>query len=396
MTSFTELVAVAWQGLCARKLRSMMVIIGPLLGVGAIVGAVGLSESATGAVRQTLKDLGADLIVVDASPTPQDVGGPKLPAEAAQRALTVRTVVAATQATRLENLAITSTPLIGTRASTSGAFELWGTDAELASVGGLKMSSGRFINEFDVTTKAQVAVLGRAAGDAYGIRPGQTQSVSIGGRLFGVVGVLSSSTLLPELDRSVLIPTPSAVSAFGRDGRPTRLLLQVAPASTAATARSLPAVVTYGGPGRPSVRIPTDLLEARSAIDATLRTTVLAMGALALLVGGVGIANVLSMSVLERGTEIGVRRALGHTRSRVAMQFLLESLVIGAAGGVLGSLAGGVFVLTTAARRGWVPVVSPTIMVLAVLLAVLIAGIAGIYPALKAARLDPMEALRLH
>ena len=152
---------------------------------------------------------------------------------------------------------------------------------------------------------------------------------------------------------------------------------------------------SLGGPDGARTSVPTDLLDAESQVDESLNNLTKLMGGLALVVGGVGIANVMSISVIQRSSEIGIRRALGHTRSTIGVQFLFEALVVGILGGALGALAGAGIVWLTAWMRGYVMVLSIPALIGWGSVSVAVAVIAGLYPSLKAARLEPLETLRL-
>jgi len=156
----------------------------------------------------------------------------------------------------------------------------------------------------------------------------------------------------------------------------------------------LSTVVTFGGPGSPTVRIPADLLAAQAEIDRTLAAAVLALGLLAMVVGSFGIANVMLISVMERRREIGVRRALGHQRRVIGAQFLVEATLVGVVGGLVGAAVGVGFTAALSAVRGWVPVIDLRLAAMAAAASVLITTLAGVYPASRAAHVEPLDALR--
>ena len=164
---------------------------------------------------------------------------------------------------------------------------------------------------------------------------------------------------------------------------------------TQETADAIPTAIALGGPDEVSTEVPTDVLAASARADKTLQQTALFAGLLALAVGGLGIANVMSISVIQRSSEIGIRRAVGHTRARVAGQFLLEALFVGLLGGVVGALLGVAVVYLISALAGWVVVVSYGRIPVWMGLALAVSVAAGLFPSLKAASLEPLETLRL-
>ncbi len=200
--------------------------------------------------------------------------------------------------------------------------------------------------------------------------------------------------LAPEIDNSALVGLPVAADRLGYDGHPTRIYVRAGVARTAEVAGMLARATNPQHPSQVAVSRPADALLARLAAADAGTTLLLGLGAVALLVGGIGIANVMVISVLERRGEIGLRRALGATRGHVAVQFLVESLVLGAAGGTIGVLAGTAVTHTLAYRNGWQPLIPPLAVAAGLAAAVIIGAVAGVYPAMRAARLAPTEALR--
>jgi putative ABC transport system permease protein len=197
------------------------------------------------------------------------------------------------------------------------------------------------------------------------------------------------------MDSAVFVTFAAAVADWDLDDPdPSRLYVR-APTNTAMVAKEIPIVVSLGGPDGANASVPTDLLDAQSQVDESLNNLTKMMGGLALIVGGVGIANVMSISVIQRSSEIGIRRALGHSRGTIAVQFLFEALVVGVFGGILGALVGAGVVWGVAAQRGYTMVLSVAGLAGWALVSVGVAVVAGLYPSSKAARLEPLETLRL-
>lgn len=394
MNHLRDLLSVAVSGLLARKARVLLMTAGPLLGVAAIVGILGMSQSAKGRARATLRALGTDLVVVDANPDAAGSGPAKLPVEAAERVRRAPRVLSVAPLVTLNRASVLASRS-GAASLETRSIQVRAADPSLPDVLRASLREGRFLNSFDEAAQVRVAVVGAEAAASLGMLPGETRAILVNDQLFGVVGVLSPVALMPTLDNSIFVTRSVASAALQDDGRPSQLLVQVESGSAALVAGLLPVAVTYGGPGLPTVRVPTQLLQASAAVDQTFQAIVLVLGALALLIGGFGITNVMMISVLQRAPEIGIRRALGHARSAIALQFLLESLIVGVAGGALGVAAGSAFVFVAARQRDWLVVLDPWMLAGAGLLAVVIAVAAGSYPATKAARLEPLQTLRL-
>jgi putative ABC transport system permease protein len=242
---------------------------------------------------------------------------------------------------------------------------------------------------------ARAVVIGEGLAKEYGVIPGEIRTLRLNNVDYGVVGVLGSVALDPSLDNAVFVTQWGAKHDFGTEGKPTKLYVRAAGGETEATSRAIPTAINLGGPDSVSTKIPSDALAASAQADETLQQTAVFAGILALAVGGIGIANVMSISVIQRSTEIGIRRALGHTRSTIALQFLLEALFIGILGGLAGVFVGVAVVYLVSALAGWTVVIDWGRMPLWVGLAVAVSVAAGLYPSGKAARLEPLETLRL-
>jgi putative ABC transport system permease protein len=249
--------------------------------------------------------------------------------------------------------------------------------------------SGVFLN--DATARYPAAVLGAVAAQRLGTTVGD--QVFLGGYWFNVVGVLDALPLAPEIDRAALIGWDTAQSLVGFDGNPTTLYLRTDDDAVGQVWNLLASTVNPQSPQSVSVSRPSDALTAQLAAKSTFNGLFLGLGLVALLVGGIGVANTMVISVLERRSEIGLRRALGASRGQIRTQFFVESVVIALLGGAMGVLIGVAITLGYASTRGWPLVLPVTALGAGALAATVVGVLAGLYPAVRAARLTPVQAL---
>ncbi|MDB4237599.1 ABC transporter permease, partial [Acidimicrobiia bacterium] len=292
----------------------------------------------------------------------------------------------------------TQTDLIVRRSDFISEFEGGGistivTSPELLQVVGGNLIEGRFIQ--DGLSNIPVTVLGSVTASRLGINTLETPTkILIGNEWFGVVGILDELKIHPDLDRSVFIGYGVAKTLFDIDKEPTTIYVRANPTYIEDVVEVIAPSMNPENPDQVQVSRPSDALEAQEAADAAFTNLLLGLGSVALLVGGVAIANVMVMSVLERRMEIGVRRSIGATRREIRYQFLLESIVLSGIGGLVGVVLGtGV----TLGYTNYTDIVFsiPVSQVLgAILLALLIGAISGVYPAIKASKIQPAEAVR--
>jgi putative ABC transport system permease protein len=268
-------------------------------------------------------------------------------------------------------------------------------DASLPSTLGAHVHQGTFLSQ--ATASFPTTVLGHQAATALGIDhldPAQPTRIGIGGHWFTVVGILDPLQLAPEIDRSALVGFPVAEHLLGYDGHPSRIYVRAVTDQTVAVAALLAPSTDPDNPQQVDVSRPSDALTARLKVANASTGLFLGLGAVALLVGGIGIANVMVIGVLERRGEIGLRRALGATRAHVAAQFLVESLLLSALGGLLGVLLGISLTVGLSWQRHWTVLVPRVAVAGGLGTALAIGAVAGLYPAMRAARLSPTDALR--
>ena len=256
-----------------------------------------------------------------------------------------------------------------------------------------EIAAGHFLNAADARYPA--VVLGSVAAQRLGIDSlrGSPQ-VYIGGTYYTVVGILKSVTLDTGIDRAALIGLPQAQKAFDAVANPLTQYMRTDDSKLTAIRALVPATANPEHPEEVQVSRPSDALEARAAAKGAFTSLLLGLGAVALLVGGVGIANVMVISVLERRSEIGLRRALGATRRHISTQFLTESLLLAGVGGIAGALLGALVTAVYSAAKGQPTVVPPLAIGAGLVAALVIGALAGLYPSVRASRLSPTEALR--
>lgn len=393
MRNVRDLLGVAWSGLSARVVRTVLIMLGPIVGVAAMVGAVGLTESAKGDLKQKLSELGTTLIVATAGGSFGDQS-PTLPSDVVDRVSAVGSVTGASAVAELEG--VVSVPHQGA----SDFFQaipvpVLAADTNLPGVLEVPVIAGRWFDTADIEGASRPAVIGTGLAQQYGYLPGEIRTIRLNGVDFGVVGVLGNVDLDPGLENAVFITLADAENDFGTEGEPTKVYIRSQDGTTPRTATMIPTAISLGGTDEVAVEVPSDALKASAQADKTLQQTALFAGLLALAVGGLGIANVMSISVIQRSSEIGIRRALGHTRSTIGAQFLLEALFVGLLGGLIGAGLGVLIVNLISSLADWVVVIDYGQMPLWIGLAVAVSIVAGLYPSVKAARLEPLETLRL-
>ncbi len=393
MSRFRDLLNVALTGLTARKVRTLLIMLGPIVGVAAMVGAVGLTESAKGDLKAKLGKLGTNLIIANAGGT-FGSQNPTFPADAVHRAQALSTVTEAAATTNLSSVVALPTQG-GSDFYQSFPVPVRAADLSLPHVLAVPMIAGRWLNTADTSLHTASAVIGAGLAKQYGYLRGEHRTIRLNDTNFGVVGVLGNVALDPDLDNAVFITQWAAKHDFATDGKPNQLYIRSKTGTTQATADAVPTAINLGGPDQVSTKVPSDVLQAASQADKTLQQTALFAGLLALAVGGLGIANVMSISVIQRSSEIGIRRAVGHSRSKIGAQFLLESLFVGVLGGILGAALGIGVVYLVSSFANWVVVIAYKKIPIWMALALLVSVGAGLYPSIKAARLEPLETLRL-
>jgi putative ABC transport system permease protein len=384
-----DVVRVGAVGLLSRRLRASLSALGIAIGIASMVAVLAISESSKADLLGALDRLGTNLLTV--APGQSIFGDAATLPEQAKPMVGRINPVEGVSATGGVDVSVYRSELIPEE-QTNGISVL-AADPTVPGTLGATLQDGAFLN--DATARYPAAVLGSTAARRLGIdRSGEGVQVVVGGERFTVVGILDPVELAPELDSAVLVGFPAASKWLGDDGETSTLYVRSDPDYVEDVRDVLARTANPEHPDEVDVSRPSDAIEARAAAKGAFTSLFLGLGAVALLVGGVGVANVMVISVLERRSEIGLRRSLGATRRHVALQFLAEALLLAGIGGIVGVLLGAAIGSGYAWSRGWPAVVPPFVLAGGVGAALLIGAVAGLYPALRAARLAPTEALR--
>ncbi len=386
---FLDRVGVGFGGLWSRPARTLLTALGIAIGIASMVAVVGISSSSKADLLAELDDLGTNLLQVRPG---QSVFGDaaKLPIDAETMLGHVTTVN--------QTAGVTSVGATVNRSvhdDSPNGLSVVTTNGQLHGTLNLETSQGRPIDSN--TQQLPVVVLGSVAAERLAISSLEGgPTVAIGGRVLQVVGIMKPHPLHPDLDRAVLIGHEYAVDELGIDPNHSAVYLRVNPGAVELTRPVLARTANPAAPNEVSVSRPSDALEAQTKVDQNLQNLLLALGGVALLVGGVGIANIMVISVIERRTEIGLRRALGATKGHIRSQFVIEASALSALGGAIGVALGIGATVAYARSQGWTVDVPTEALAFGIGAALVIGAVAGLYPAAKAARLNPADAVRPH
>lgn len=381
-----DLVSVGLDGLRGRPMRAVLSAVGIAIGVAAMVGLVGVSTVSKAGLLAQIQQLGTDMLTVSAGATltgqdsvlPETAEGMVARIPGVVKVSAVGTVKNST-VRRSDQIAPTTTNGIAVQAARTNLLD---------SLSG-SMQSGAFLNA--ATSQYPAVVLGSVAAKRLGIdRAGS--HVYIAGRYLLVIGITGSLPLAPEIERSALLGW-SYAAELGFDGHATTLYERSAEGSVQSVRNVIRETVNPEHPEEVQVSRPSDALTAEAAANNAFNALFFGLGAVALLAGGVGVANIMVISVLERRQEIGLRRSLGATRGQIRMQFLTESVTLSTLGGAAGVLIGLLFCIAFAAAKGWPLALPAQAIIGGAVASVVIGAVAGVYPARRAARLTPSEAL---
>jgi putative ABC transport system permease protein len=385
-----DLLRVASIGLRSRRLRASLSALGIAIGIAAMVAVLGISESSKANLLQALDRLGTNLLVVEAGGGFIGNEDATLPTTAEAMLRRIGPVQEVSSVTSVD-ATVLRTDLAPS--DQTGGITVKAADTQLLETLVGEMADGEWLDE--ARAGLPVVVLGSVTAERLGItdvRDGV--QVWLAGQWFAVIGIMEPLELAPDLDTSAVIGRDIAIDELGAAEAPGTVYLRTDPDEVDDVQGVIAPTANPENPDQVEVTRPSDAIEARAAASNAFTALFLGLGAVALLVGGVGIANVMVISVLERRSEIGLRRALGATRRHVSTQFLLEALLLSAAGGLAGVLLGAAVTAVYDAARGWEIVVPVVGLAGGVAAALVIGAVAGLYPAARAARLAPTDALR--
>jgi putative ABC transport system permease protein len=386
-----DLARLSAVGMRTRKLRAALSALGIAIGVAAVVAVLGLSSSSQAALLAEIQALGTNLLTVTNGQTLAGATA-ELPAAAPGMIARLPGVTAVQDTGAVVNLSVYKSPYIPP--IETNALSVDAATLGLPAAAGTSIAQGRFLNA--ATAREPVAVLGAQAAQLLGIdRIWPGERIWVGGLWFYVTGILNPAVLAPEIDTSILVGFPAADHYLGLDGRPSEIYVRTVDtlAATTAVDSLLGAQANPESPGEVTVSQPSDALAARADAKGALNRLFLGLGVVSLLVGAIGVGNVMLIGVLERRSEIGLRRALGATKGHIRIQFLTEAMLLALLGGAVGVGLGAAATAVYAHTQHWATVIPTLAWAGGLAVALAIGAIAGLLPALRAARMSPTQAL---
>jgi hypothetical protein len=399
-----DLLSESVAGCFARPGRAALTVLGTVLGIAALVATLGIARTAGGQILSRFDELTATEVIVE--PAGDDFGalgnGPRrpnpLPLSADDRVTRLNGVVAAGSYAEVDidgdGALVRAVPVIDPLGANEFRLPIVAASPGLLDAVRGTMATGRWIDPIHDDRAERVAVLGPAAADRLHIdRVDQQPTIFVGAQPLAVIGIMADVDRQSDLLGAVVIPEGTAHERFGL-AAPSRVVIETELGAARLVGRQAPVALSPNDQDLLEARVPPDLGTMRRGAEREVNALFLVLGAVALVVGALGIANVTLVSVLERIGEIGLRRALGATRGTIAAQFLVESGVLGTVGGIVGASFGVVVVVGTAAVREWTPILDPRLAFAAPVVGAVVGVLVGAYPAWRAAAIEPVDALR--
>ena len=385
----SDLTRLSTVGLRTRKLRAGLSALGIAIGVAAIVAVLGLSASSQAGLLDEINQLGTNLLTV--SNGQSFTGGTVELSTSAPAMISRIGGVQQVQSTgTVSGANAYRTPYIPS-VDTNG-LTVQAASLDLLPVVATSVAQGHYLNA--ATAQEPVAVLGAAAAQLLGIdHIYPDERIWVGGQWFYLAGILKPAVLASAIDTSVLVGYPAAEKYLGFDGHPSTIYLRAQNDQVNAVDNLLAATANPENPSEVNVSQPSAALVAQADAKSALNGLFLGLGAVALLVGAVGVANIMIISVLERRSEIGLRRALGATKGHIRTQFLSEAILLGLLGGAVGVALGAASTAVYAHTKHWATVIPTEAWAGGIAASLIIGAVAGLIPALRAARLSPTQAL---